>query len=109
MTSTGGLLGLAGQTRNIKLSLRQFGDKITGTYYCSAGNSTCRDNNETGSIDGTANGDQVNLNIIVLPDASKCRYTGILTYNGNGQYTCYSRGAIVEQGTWTATRDSPSP
>lgn len=103
-TSTGGLLGAAGETRNIKLDLRQAGDQITGSYRCSGGNSPCRNHNETGSIKGIANGNQVNLNIMMLPDASNCRYRGILDYNGNGQYTCYLQGRIVEQGTWAAGR-----
>ena len=103
-TSTGGLLGMAGETRSIKLVLRQVGDKITGTYRCSAGNAQCRNLNETGSINGTAMGNRVNLKIMVLPDASNCRYTGTLDYNGNGQYTCYLQGQIVEQGTWVASR-----
>ena len=95
---------MAGETRSIKLVLRQVGDKITGTYRCSAGNAQCRNLNETGSINGTAKGNRVNLNIMVLPDASNCRYTGTLDYNGNGQYTCYLQGQIVEQGTWVASR-----
>jgi hypothetical protein len=103
-TSTGGLLGMAGNTRFIKLVLRQAGDKLTGAYRCSAGNSLCRNLDETGSIDGTANGNQVNLNIMLLPDASNCRYMGTLGYQGNGQYTCYLQGQIVEQGTWEATQ-----
>ena len=103
-TSTGGLIGMAGKTRKIKLLLRLTGDDLTGSYRCSAGNSLCRNLNETGSITGTANGDEVNLNITVLPDSSNCRYTGTLNYNGNGQYTCYLQGQIVEQGSWQATR-----
>jgi hypothetical protein len=103
-TSTGGLLGMAGETRNIELVLRQVGDKITGSYRCYAGNSLCRNLDEKGSIDGTADGDRVNLNIMVLPDASNCRYTGNLNYNGNGQYACYFEGQIIEQGTWVATQ-----
>ena len=95
---------MAGQTRSIKLVLRQVGDKITGVYRCSPGNSLCRNSNETGSITGTANGNRVNLDITVLPDASNCRYTGTLDYNGNGQYTCYLQGQIVEQGTWLLSR-----
>src|ERR1700723_863095 len=99
-TSTGGLVGMAGMTRSIKLVLRQEGDKITGAYRCSPGNALCRNGDEKGSIEGTANGDHVNLNMTLLPDASNCRFTGTLTYNGNGQYTCYLQGQIVEQGTW---------
>jgi hypothetical protein len=99
-TSSGGLIGMAGQTRSIKLVLRQAGDKVTGVYRCSSGNALCRNGDEKGSIDGTVNGSQVNLNILLLPDASNCRFTGILDYNGNGQYTCYLQGQIVEQGSW---------
>jgi hypothetical protein len=103
-TSTGGLVGMAGNTRTVKLAMQQAGDKVTGSYRCEAGNSLCRNNNETGSIDGTANGNRVNLSIRVLPDASNCRYTGTLNYNGNGQYACYLQGQIVEQGTWEVTQ-----
>jgi hypothetical protein len=103
-TSTGGYIGMAGKTRNIKLVIRQVGGKLTGSYRCSAGNSLCRNGDEKGSIDGTANGTQVYLNIMLLPDASNCRYAGTLDYNGNGSYTCYGQGQIVEQGTWVATR-----
>ena len=88
--------GMAGETRWIKLVLRQVGDKITGTYRCSAVNAQCRNLNETGSINGTAKGNRVNLNIMVLPDAFNCRYTGTLDYNLQRQ--------IVEQGTWAASR-----
>ena len=93
---------MAGKTRNIKLVIRQVGDKITGSYRCSAGNSLCRNGDNKGSIKGTANGNQVNLNIMLLPDASNCRYMGTLDYNGNGQYACYWQGQLVEQGTWEA-------
>ena len=103
-TSTGGLIGMAGQTRSIKLVIRQAGDKITGVYRCSAGNALCRNGDEKGSIEGTANRDRVNLNIMLLPDASNCRFTGTLDYNGNGQYTCYLQGQIVEQGNWEVTQ-----
>lgn len=103
-TTTGGLVGMAGRTRSIKLVIRQFGDKITGSYRCSAGNSMCRNQNQQGSIEGKANGNQVRLNILVLPDASNCRYIGTLDYNGNGQYTCYLQGRIVEQGIWQASK-----
>jgi hypothetical protein len=103
-TSTGGLVGMAGNTRTVKLAIQQVGGKVTGSYRCEAGNSLCRNNNETGSMDGTANGNRVNLNIRVLPDASNCRYTGTLDYNGNGQYACYLQGQIVEQGTWEVTQ-----
>ena len=99
-TSTGGLIGMAGQTRSIKLVIRQAGDKVTGVYRCASGNALCRNGDEKGSIEGTANGNQVNLNIMLLPDASNCRFTGTLVYNGNGQYACYLQGQIVEQGTW---------
>jgi hypothetical protein len=102
-TSTGGLIGMAGMTRSIKLVLRQEGDKITGAYRCSPANALCRNGDEKGSIEGTANGDHVNLNMMLLPDASNCRFTGTLGYNGNGQYTCYLQGQIVEQGTWQLT------
>ena len=103
-TSSGGLVGMAGQTRSIKLVIRQAGDKITGVYRCSSGNALCRNGNEKGSIEGTANGNHVNLNIMLLPDASNCRFTGTLDYNGNGQYACYLQGQIVEQGTWEVTQ-----
>jgi hypothetical protein len=103
-TSTGGLVGMAGNTRTVKLAIQRAGGKVTGSYRCEAGNSLCRNNNETGSIEGTANGNRVNLSIRVLPDASNCRYTGTLDYNGNGQYACYLQGQIVEQGTWEVTQ-----
>src|SRR5258708_487808 len=69
-TSSGGLIGMAGQTRSIKLVIRQAGDKITGVYQCASGNALCRNGDEKGSIEGTAKGNQVNLNIMLLPDAS---------------------------------------
>jgi hypothetical protein len=103
-TSTGGLIGMAGQTRSIKLVIRQAGDKVTGVYRCSSGNALCRNGDEKGSIEGTANGSHVSLNMTLLPDASNCRFIGTLDYNGNGQYTCYLQGHIVEQGTWQISR-----
>jgi hypothetical protein len=103
-TSTGGLVGMAGLTRSIKIVLRQESTKITGEYRCSPGNALCRDGDEKGAIEGTANGNQVNLNITLLPDASNCRFMGTLDYNGNGQYTCYLQGQIVEQGTWQLSK-----
>jgi hypothetical protein len=109
-TTTGGLLGMPGLIRSIKLDLQQTGDKITGTYHCCSGkkaNSFCRNFDEKGSIQGTAHGTTVNLNIMVLPDASNCIYSGILDYNGNGQYVCYWQGNIVEQGNWQLTMAYP--
>jgi len=95
---------MAGLTRSIKLFIRQKDNKVTGEYRCSPSNALCRNGDDRGSIEGTANGSQVNLNIMVLPDASNCRYTGTLDYNGNGQYTCYLQGGIVEQGTWQLSK-----
>ncbi|MFZ0677219.1 hypothetical protein [Candidatus Binatus sp.] len=95
---------MAGLTRSIKLVIRQEGDKVTGEYRCSSGNALCRNGDEKGSIEGTANGSHVSLNITLLPDASNCRFMGTLDYNGNGQYTCYLQGRIVEQGTWQASK-----
>jgi len=103
-TSTGGLLGMAGLTRSIKLVIRQEGNKVTGEYRCSPGNALCRNGDEKGSIKGTASGSHVSLNIALLPDASNCRFIGTLDYNGNGQYTCYLQSRIVEQGTWQASK-----
>jgi hypothetical protein len=108
-TSTGGLVGMAGLTRSIKLVIRQEGNKVTGEYRCSSGNALCRNGDDKGSIEGTANGSHVSLNIALLPDASNCRFIGTLDYNGNGQYTCYLQSRIVEQGTWQASNSlSPS-
>ena len=103
-TSTGGYLGMAGKTRNITLVIRQVGDKLTGSYVVpqairSAAMATTKDRSKEPQT-----GTQVNLNIMLLPDASNCRYTGTLDYNGNGSYTCYGQGQIVEQGNWEATR-----
>jgi hypothetical protein len=105
-TTTGGYLGMPGKIRSIQLRLKQVGDKITGSYRCYSGkaaNSLCRNGDETGSVTGTAHGNQISLNVFLLPDQSNCRYSGILDYNGNGPYTCYSQGGIVEQGNWQAT------
>jgi hypothetical protein len=104
-TTTGGLLGMPGITRSINLDLKQNNDKITGSYRCysKGANSLCRNGDETGTITGTAHGKQINLNVVLLPDQSNCRFMGIMDYNGNGQYTCYSQGSIVEQGNWQAT------
>ena len=107
-TSTGGLTGTAGLTRSFKFNLHQEGDKLTGSCVCYNGktsNAICR--NPKGTIEGTARGTRVALNILMLPDASNCKYSGTLDYNGNGQYACYSQGRIVEQGTWQASRPSP--
>jgi hypothetical protein len=107
-TSTGGLMGMAGLTRSFKFNLHQEADKLTGSYVCYNGktsNAICH--NPKGTIEGTARGTHIALNILMLPDASNCKYTGTLDYNGNGQYACYSQGQIVEQGTWQASRPSP--
>ena len=107
-TSTGGLMGTAGLTRSFKFNLHQEGDKLTGSYVCynsKTSNAICR--NPKGTIEGTAHGTRIALNILMLPDASNCKYSGTLDYNGNGQYACYSQGQIVEQGTWQASRPSP--
>jgi hypothetical protein len=111
-TITGGLLGMPGLIRTITLDLRQDGDKITGTYRCSSGknaNSFCRNTDEKGSVQGTAHGTTVNLNVMLLPDASNCTFKGRLDYNGNGQYTCYAQATIVEQGSWELHKVSDSP
>ena len=110
-TSTGGLLGMPGLIRSIKIDLQQSGEKLTGTYSCYSGkasNSFCRNADEKGSVQGTARGDHVTLNIMLLPDASNCIYMGTLGYNGNGSYTCYLQGSIVEQGNWQLTRAYPT-
>jgi hypothetical protein len=106
-TITGGMLGMPGLIRSIKLNLQQVADKITGTYVCYSGktaNSFCRNSNENGTIEGTARGRRLALNVMLLPDASNCRFIGTLNYEGHGEYTCYLQGQVVEQGTWELTR-----
>lgn len=93
--------------QEVKMTLlRNDNGNLVGHYQCSYGNMDCFHMNETGRIvDASLNGPQVTMRVM-LPDGTSCTYTGRTTPGNDvdGGYSCYSGGAMLEQGSWHAKR-----
>jgi hypothetical protein len=97
--------GRCNAQQKVTLTLIEGASGMTGFYRCAYGNSNCYDMNETGKIvDATLDGKRLTARV-AMPDATSCLYTGLIAGNAiNGGYSCYSGGALIENGTWRGQR-----
>jgi len=94
-----------GAQQKVTLTLLKGASGTTGYYRCAYGNADCYDMNDTGKIlDVKLDGSRMTARIM-MPDATSCLYTGLITGNNlNGGYSCYGGGALIENGSWRAQR-----
>jgi|SRR5208282_481270 len=79
----------------------------SGSYSCAYGNMICRNGNESGQVASvTASGRDFTLIRVQLSDGTSCLFKGIFERaKVNGVYSCYGGAAVIEQGSWRASRD----
>ncbi len=94
--------------RRVKLALdiQRNGRELTGTYSCAAGNANCRNQMTLGWVRGSIDKSVFRVS---LQDGSWCLFNLGLFYlnDGEGDYTCYLGGSIVEQGAFELKRVEP--
>ncbi len=95
----------ANEIRNITLRIFQTGSEVTGDYGCEAGNTACRNLNDSGRVSGRLTGNSLSVAITMSPDNSRCYFTGTLVESViRGDYQCLAGGRIVELGSWRVKR-----
>ncbi len=95
----------ANEIRNITLRISQTGAEITGDYGCVAGNTACRNLNDSGTVSGKLTGNSFAAAIIMSPDNSRCYFTGTVVESViHGAYQCRADGRLVEMGSWRVKR-----
>jgi hypothetical protein len=81
----------------ISFNMKRDGNNLKGSYRCSPLNATCRDNIQRGWVNGqtSARGFMVSME-----DTSWCTFMLDEFYPpaGDGAYTCYTNGGIVDMG-----------
>jgi len=93
------------EIRKITLRISQSGANVTGDYSCEAGNSACRNLNDSGTVSGKLTGNSLSVAIVMSPDNSRCYFTGTVVESViRGDYQCRADGRIVELGSWRVKR-----
>jgi hypothetical protein len=90
-----------------KITLWIVGSKsgLAGHYSCSYGNSVCRDGNEFGQIVAVTKTSDLTRIRVELPDGTSCLYSGIFQATAvRGAYECFAGAGVIEQGSWSASR-----
>jgi hypothetical protein len=79
----------------------------SGSYSCAYGNMVCRNGNDSGQVASvTASGSDSTLIRVQLSDGTSCLFKGIFEKaEVKGVYSCYGGAAVIEQGSWRASRD----
>jgi len=79
---------------------------VTGTYRCTTGNVICRNLTEEGTlVASSVSGNWFSFRIAMPEDLSSCFFNGRFSeMSGNGDYSCYQGGRLVEVGVWKLTR-----
>ncbi|MGH7839162.1 MAG: hypothetical protein ACREQC_15220, partial [Candidatus Binataceae bacterium] len=99
---------VSGDNRRVKISfdVQQKGDQISGTYGCAPGNATCRNQMLKGWVSGNVDARGIRVS---LQDGSWCLYNlGVFYVNeGEGDYSCYNGGMLVEHGVFSLKRVEP--
>ncbi len=91
--------------RKITLRMTQTGADVSGDYSCEAGNTACRNLNDSGTLSGKVTGNSFAVRIVMSPDNSQCYFTGRLAESLIfGSYQCLADGRIVEIGSWRVKR-----
>jgi hypothetical protein len=103
--------GRCDAVNRITFDLHQSGSSlVTGDYRCAIGTAVCRSENTTVQgklIDGSVNGRNVTLRVLLPGDLSSCLYNGMDSASQiGGSYRCYQGGGLVETGQWQVQRGS---
>lgn len=92
----------------ISFDMQREGNQLKGSYRCAPGNAVCRNNVQRGWVKGqtSARGFTVSME-----DTSWCTFLMDEFYPpvGDGEYTCYMNGGIVDQGTFEIKGPPASP
>ena len=99
--------GRCNAQQKITFDLIQKESGFAGSYSCAYGNMVCRNGNNKGRIESvTTLGTDFTLLRVQLPDGTSCTFKGVFQESQvSGGYTCYGGAAIIEQGSWRASRD----
>ena len=93
------------EIRNITLRIFQTGSEVRGDYGCVAGNTACRNLNDSGTVSGKLTGNSLSAVIVMSPDNSRCYFTGTVVESViHGAYECRADGRLVELGSWRVKR-----
>jgi len=91
--------------RKITLRMTQDGGNVAGDYACLAGNTACRNLDDSGTIQGKLLGKTFSIAITMSPDNSRCYYTGEFAESLIfGTYQCLAEARIVEIGSFKVKR-----
>jgi hypothetical protein len=94
----------SGRIWNVVFRMSQENGKLQGSYLCTGGNATCRNNIQNGKVEG--NPESAGFRV-VLEDSSWCAFSGdFYPEDGQGDYSCYNQGALVDQGIWRLKKAS---
>jgi len=100
---------ISGDNRRVKIGfdVQEKGDQISGTYQCAAGNANCRNQMTRGWVSGNVDARGIRVS---LQDGSWCLYSLEAFYgnDGEGDYSCYQGGMLVEQGVFSLKRVEPN-
>ncbi len=99
--------GRCNAQQKVTFDFVRIGSAIKGSYSCAYGNMVCRNGNDSGRID-EVNASETDFTLIrvQLPDGTSCFYKGVFDKSQvKGLYSCYGGAAIIEQGSWRASRD----
>jgi hypothetical protein len=102
----GNAISSDGRRVKLVLDIQRNGRELTGNYSCAAGNANCRNQMTQGRVKGSVD---ESIFRVSLQDGSWCLFNlGMFYLNeGEGDYTCYLGGSIVEQGAFELKRVVP--
>jgi len=100
---------ISDDNRRVKIGfdVQQKGEQISGTYQCAPGNATCRNQMTRGWVSGNVDARGIRVS---LQDGSWCLYSLQVFYgdDGEGDYSCYQAGMLVEHGVFSLKRAEPN-
>src|SRR5713226_3655927 len=102
----GNAISNGGRRVKLVLDIQRSGRELTGNYSCAAGNANCRNQMTQGWVKGNVD---ESIFRVSLQDGSWCLFNLGMFYlsEGEGGYTCYLGGSIVEQGAFELKRVKP--
>lgn len=92
----------------ITLNMLREGNHLKGKYICQPLNAACRNNNQHGWVQARTNARSFTVS---MEDTSWCAFT-LQHFNvqmGDGEYTCYMGGSMVDQGVFHIRRSPATP
>lgn len=89
----------------ITFQVSKTGNQLSGNYTCTPVTINCRNNVNTGTLNGKADSPSFQ---ITLEDSSWCVFQPNF-FSEEGQYSCYQQGFLVDHGLWRMHRaDAPA-